>query len=84
MKIAVIGAGYVGLTTAACLAQIGHDVFCSESDAEKLRKLQGGIMPLFEPHLEKVAAQSADAILIVTEWDEFRVIDWSRLANVVE
>ena len=32
MKIAVIGAGYVGLTTAACLAQIGHDVFCSESD----------------------------------------------------
>ena len=40
MKLSVIGAGYVGLTTAACLAQIGHDVFCSESDAEKLAKLQ--------------------------------------------
>src|ERR1035437_4626640 len=54
MKISVIGAGYVGLTTAACLAQIGHDVFCSESDIGKLNKLQSGVMPLFEPHLEDV------------------------------
>jgi UDPglucose 6-dehydrogenase len=54
MKLSVIGAGYVGLTTAACLAQIGHDVFCSESDPEKLTKLQNGGMPLFEPHLEDV------------------------------
>src|SRR5271157_487091 len=54
MKLSVIGAGYVGLTTAACLAQIGHDVFCSESDTEKLAKLQHGVMPLFEPHLEDV------------------------------
>ena len=54
MKLSVIGAGYVGLTTAACLAQIGHDVFCSESDLEKLSKLQNGVMPLFEPHLEDV------------------------------
>jgi UDPglucose 6-dehydrogenase len=54
MKISVIGAGYVGLTTAACLAQVGHEVFCSESDAEKLSNLQNGVMPLFEPHLEDV------------------------------
>jgi UDPglucose 6-dehydrogenase len=54
MKISVIGAGYVGLTTAACFAQIGHDVFCSESDLDKLGKLQNGVMPLFEPHLEDV------------------------------
>ena len=54
MKISVIGAGYVGLTTAVCLAQIGHEVFCSESDLEKLRKLQNGILPIFEPHLEKI------------------------------
>jgi UDPglucose 6-dehydrogenase len=54
MKISVIGAGYVGLTTAGCLAQIGHDVFCSESDVEKLSKLQNGVMPLFEPYLEDV------------------------------
>lgn len=54
MKLSVIGAGYVGLTTAACLAQIGHDVFCSESDLDKLNNLQNGVMPFFEPHLEDV------------------------------
>jgi UDPglucose 6-dehydrogenase len=54
MKLSVIGAGYVGLTTAACLAHVGHEVFCSESDVEKLSKLQNGVMPLFEPHLEDV------------------------------
>jgi UDPglucose 6-dehydrogenase len=57
MKISVIGAGYVGLTTAACLAQIGHEVFCSESDGDKLQKLQNGVIPIFEPHLEDVIAE---------------------------
>ena len=61
MKISVIGAGYVGLTTAACLAQIGHQVFCSESDVEKLNKLQNGLMPLFEPHLEEIVRAARDA-----------------------
>jgi UDPglucose 6-dehydrogenase len=61
MKISVIGAGYVGLTTAACLAQIGHDVFCSESDLEKLATLQNGLMPLFEPHLEDVIQAASKA-----------------------
>src|SRR4051812_49166675 len=56
MKISVIGAGYVGLTTAACLAQIGHNVFCCESDTGKLDKLQKGIIPIFEPHLEQIAS----------------------------
>jgi UDPglucose 6-dehydrogenase len=54
MKISVIGAGYVGLTTAACLAQIGHDVFCSESDQAKLDKLQNGGIPIFEPYVEEI------------------------------
>jgi UDPglucose 6-dehydrogenase len=58
MKISVIGAGYVGLTTAACFAQIGHEVFCSESDPEKLNQLQSGIVPIFEPELDTVVTQS--------------------------
>src|SRR5882724_5586231 len=61
MKISVIGAGYVGLTTAGCLAQIGHDVFCSENDKDKLAKLQAGVMPLFEPHLEGIIASAKEA-----------------------
>src|SRR5579872_1181158 len=61
MKLSVVGAGYVGLTTAACLAQIGHDVFCSESDLEKLGKLQNGELPIFEPCLDKVVASTRKA-----------------------
>jgi UDPglucose 6-dehydrogenase len=54
MKLSVVGAGYVGLTTAACLAQVGHEVFCSDSDPNKLSKLQAGIVPFFEPFLENI------------------------------
>ncbi len=61
MKISVIGAGYVGLTTAACLAQIGHDVFCAEKDLDKLSQLQNGKMPIFEPHLDNVIKATHEA-----------------------
>ncbi len=61
MKLSVIGAGYVGLTTAACLAQIGHDVFCSESDLDKLTQLQNGGISIFEPHLESVIRSARKA-----------------------
>lgn len=71
MKISVIGAGYVGLTTAACLAQIGHEVFCSESDAEKLRKLQNGGIPIFEPGLDAIVADAMrDGRLVFGSTDE--------------
>jgi UDPglucose 6-dehydrogenase len=91
-----------------------------KSDVEKLSKLQNGVMPLFESHLEDVkallaegatinaydpeatekaravlsnvtycadanqAAEGADGVVLLTEWEEFRKIDWSRLAAVVE
>src|SRR5580693_5454340 len=77
MKISVIGAGYVGLTTAACLAQIGHDVFCSESDVDKLTKLQNGVMPLFEPNLEKII-QSARKSGRLRFGSTEEGIDWGR------
>ena len=77
MKIAVIGAGYVGLTTAACLAQIGHDVFCSESDAGKLCKLQNGVMPLFEPHLGSVVDNNWKAGRLRFGSTE-EAIDWGK------
>jgi len=61
MRLSVIGAGYVGLTTAACFAQIGHDVFCSESDLDKLRKLQNGVMPIYEPHLQGIVTHARES-----------------------
>ena len=77
MKISVIGAGYVGLTTAACLAQIGHDVFCGESDEGKLHKLQNGVMPLFEPHLEKAVDDTRRAGQLRFGSTE-EAIDWGK------
>jgi UDPglucose 6-dehydrogenase len=54
--IAVIGAGYVGTTTAACLAWLGHDVVCADVDAAKVRRLAAGEIPILEEHLEAVSA----------------------------
>jgi UDPglucose 6-dehydrogenase len=52
MKIAVIGAGYVGLVTAACLADLGNDVICNDIDKAKISKLNRGIVPIYEPGLD--------------------------------
>ena len=47
-RVAVIGAGYVGLTTAACLAHLGHEVVCADIDAEKVARLTKGEVPILE------------------------------------
>ena len=52
MRVGVIGAGYVGLVTAACLAELGHDVTCIDTDAAKVARLKAGEMPIYEPGLE--------------------------------
>ena len=54
MKIAVVGTGYVGLVTGACLAEIGHEVTCTDSDVRKIEILESGGLPIYEPGLEKV------------------------------
>src|SRR4051812_4772726 len=51
MQISIIGAGYVGLTTAVCLAEIGHEVVCADNDEQKLALLRKGGVPFYEPHL---------------------------------
>ena len=53
-KIAVIGTGYVGLTTGACFAHIGHDVVCADIDAEKVARLEKGDIPILEPGLDEI------------------------------
>ena len=44
-RIAIIGTGYVGLTTGACMAHLGHQVICADVDADKVEQLQGGVVP---------------------------------------
>ena len=164
MKISVIGAGYVGLVTGGCLAEIGHEVVCADNDATKLQVLEAGGLPIYEPGLDKVitkvrkegrlrfsgnpadvvaggdaificvgtpllpngdadlsaieptpsgrrarkgirpeamerarailpqieytkdaygAAQDSEALLIATEWNEFRTLDWERVHDAM-
>ncbi|HUY15906.1 MAG TPA: UDP-glucose/GDP-mannose dehydrogenase family protein [Terriglobia bacterium] len=54
MKVTVIGTGYVGLVTGACLSYLGHKVICVDTDAEKIAALQSGELPFYEPHLPEL------------------------------
>eukprot|EP01034_Spumella_vulgaris_P036308 gene36309-44793_t len=59
MKITVIGTGYVGLVTGACLAEMGNQVVCLDLDAQRIAALNRGEMPIHEPGLGDVVARNA-------------------------
>ncbi len=61
MRIAVIGCGYVGLVSGACLAGIGHQVFCADNEESKIKKLNAGEIPIFEEHLDEVIREARQA-----------------------
>jgi UDPglucose 6-dehydrogenase len=56
VRVCVIGTGYVGLVTGVCLAQIGHDVVCIDNNQEKVKIMQSGESPIFEPGLSELMA----------------------------
>src|ERR671912_2583071 len=58
MKIAVVGSGYVGLVAGACLAENGNDVICVDKDPAKVRALQRGRIPIYEPGLEEMVRRN--------------------------
>ena len=58
MKIAMLGSGYVGLVSGACFADFGHKVTCIDVDADKIARLQSGLMPIYEPGLQELVAKN--------------------------
>src|SRR5437870_11851238 len=58
MKIAVVGTGYVGLVVGACLAENGNSVICVDKDEAKIKTLESGRMPIYEPGLEELVRRN--------------------------
>lgn len=61
MRVCVIGTGYVGLVTGVCLAHIGHEVICVDNNEEKVKLMQSGQSPIFEPGLSELMKSSAES-----------------------
>jgi UDPglucose 6-dehydrogenase len=59
-KICVVGTGYVGLVSGACLADFGNHVICADIDKDKIEKLKNGIIPIYEPGLSEVVDRNAE------------------------
>jgi UDPglucose 6-dehydrogenase len=69
MKITIVGTGYVGLVTGACLADMGNQVLCLDIDAEKVKALNEGQIPIYEPGLEAVVKRNRAAARLIFSTD---------------
>jgi UDPglucose 6-dehydrogenase len=68
--IGVVGTGYVGLVSAVCFAHLGHRVVCMDVDEAKVTRLKDGLVPIFEPGLEKLVEDNASRLTFTTSYDE--------------
>ena len=68
MNVAIIGTGYVGLTTGACLAFLGHRVTCVDADQRKIDELEGGGVPIYEPNLKEMIAAARHNLVFTTNY----------------
>ncbi|HLJ52694.1 MAG TPA: UDP-glucose/GDP-mannose dehydrogenase family protein [Rhizomicrobium sp.] len=69
MRIAMIGTGYVGLVSGACLSEFGHSVVCVDKEAQKVVALRAGTIPIYEPRLDEVVATNSKAGRLTFETD---------------
>ena len=70
MKIAVAGTGYVGLVTGVCLASKGHEVTCVDVDENKVKIMQGGESPIYEPGLSELMKEYKNNLIFTTDYEE--------------
>ena len=75
MKVSVVGTGYVGLVTGACLAEAGNDVVCMDVDEAKVERLRAGEIPIYEPGLEPLVAENVAAGRLAFTTDMAECVD---------
>ncbi|KPD00340.1 UDP-glucose 6-dehydrogenase YwqF [Geobacillus sp. BCO2] len=80
MKITIAGAGYVGLVTAACLADKGHDVICVDVNEEKIQRLNEGIVPIYEPGLEPLIQRNSARLRFTT--NDVEAYRWAEVIMI--
>ena len=78
--VGVIGVGYVGLVTAACLAELGHRVVCRDIDPERVQRLQAGEVPIHEPGVPELLERNAARLRYTLEMDD--LFDEARMAII--
>ncbi len=77
IRVCVVGTGYVGLVTGACLADFGNAVRCVDVDAAKIARLSGGEIPFFEPGLEELVARNREAERLAFDTDLAAATRWA-------
>jgi len=75
MKLTIFGAGYVGLVTGACLADVGHQVLCVDVDAQKVARLNAGEVPIHEPGLDAIVARNRNFGTLEFTSDVVKAVD---------
>ena len=75
MHITIFGSGYVGLVTGACMAEVGNHVICVDIDEDKIRRLNDGDVPIYEPGLDDYIARNKEAGRLEFTTDIERAVD---------
>lgn len=78
-KIAVVGTGYVGLVSGTCFAETGNEVICVDIDENKVKKMQNGEVPIYEPHLDVIFERNVNAGRISFTTDLKKAVDFAEI-----
>ncbi|WP_024954299.1 UDP-glucose dehydrogenase family protein [Sulfurospirillum arcachonense] len=82
MKISIIGTGYVGLVSGTCFAQMGNSVVCVDIDEKKVKDLESGIIPIYEPGLEEMVLENFQAGTLKFTTDTKKALDISDICFI--